>query len=658
MQLHFCSCRKNAYLTGGIKHQIMINTADDKQIQFRSSVHYHFASFFEDKPLAPFAYLVSKKLADGHICLSLDQLSDEVENIHDPEWKAILENYSGFPKSRFVADGEAADQPFVLQENRLYFQRYFLYEKQIAEKINQLACTPANELANRKNQLQQKKPLIEQLFGKDNLPQGLTAEVKIHWQLLACLTAYLHNFSIITGGPGTGKTTTVAKLLALLYDAEKPPRVLLAAPTGKAAIRLSESLGAADIEASAEVKDWLGRIGATTIHRLLKTQRGSINFQHNAENPLPADVIIIDESSMIDVALFAKLLDAVPPTARLILLGDKDQLASVEAGSLFGDLCQLGEKTPGDLVNRFPKWTDFNYNCFIREAERQLPDDKFFSESAHPLAGHLVELQFSWRSQSQPMIGEFAKWVINGNEKAVEEFIEAGSHPQLFVDTAYSEERFAEFLKGYLTYLDESLEGYSEENIVEALQRFNSQKILCAVREGKYGLHQVNKNVENWLKKNCSQFKTSGDFYEHQPVMVTVNNKTLDLSNGDIGLIRKNANGQLKAYFLNTTKKVPQTDGGSQLGLNEVSLSQLGQVETAFAMTIHKSQGSEYDKVLVLLPDSEKNDLLTRELLYTAVTRAKKEVLIQASKEVVLSTTKNKVQRVSGIAARFQSSIH
>lgn len=603
--------------------------------------------------MAPYAYLVSKKLEEGHICLSLTALEEEAKKIPEQDWTRYLSDSSILSTCRFVSADPANCQPFALSNNRLYLHRYFEYEKLIAAKITAIIESGKEKAEARLSQLRQQKEFVEGLFGNEKLPGDVASDERIHWQLIAALSCFINSFTIVTGGPGTGKTTTVAKVLSLLYAGHPELRVAMAAPTGKAAVRLTESLHGADISVSNEIKDWLKTISATTIHTLLKPQKSSLSFKHNATNPLDADVIIVDESSMIDVALFAKLLDAIPNGAKLILLGDRNQLASVEAGSLFGDLCLLKENKGGDLVNRFTTDNARFFNSFISDPARRLNGDSIADTIHHPLAGHIVELKYSWRFVKQPLIGKFSKAVIEGDKKTVEKFIAENDHQQLRIDTTYSEYVFEDFIAGYKHYLAKDIAPYSEENIRTALDRFNRLKILCALREGKYGVSKINEKVEAWLKKE-GLLKVRSEFYEHQPVMVTRNNKALGLANGDIGIIRKDETGELKAWFIDGSKEArssEETDGKKQL--RKVSLGYLSDVETVFAMTIHKSQGSEYDQVLVMLPDDEENALLTRELLYTAVTRAKTDVLIQGKKEVILKATEESVKRASGISDRF-----
>jgi exodeoxyribonuclease V alpha subunit len=340
-------------------------------------------------------------------------------------------------------------------------------------------------------------------------------------------------------------------------------------------------------------------------------------------------VVIVDEASMIDVALFAKLLDAIGPQTRLILLGDKNQLASVEAGSMFGDLCKAVEFT-----NPFTQAAADFVNQFIPDKERQI-NSHFIQNIQHPLAGHIVELQKSHRFKSTGGIGKLSKAIIHNEQEILKEFIHNNTETVVKIDMSNNQQVFESFVDGYKDYLQ-------EKDIEVALQKFNQLRVLCATREGPQGLYATNTFIENYLQKH-HQLEKGQDFYHNRPIIVTKNYPELKLFNGDIGIIRKDDNGNFRAYFEDSEKKI-----------RSVLPGYIDSAETVFAMTIHKSQGSEYSKVLVLLPQNTGNQLLTRELLYTAVTRAKDKVLVQASEAVLLETASAVVKRASGIINRFE----
>ncbi|HEX7367277.1 MAG TPA: exodeoxyribonuclease V subunit alpha [Pelobium sp.] len=587
-------------------------------MQTYNDIHQQFASFFKSESLKPLAYLVSKKLAEGHICLDLSAI-DVPQDELPPYYLSLDEAIKALPNNKLVSTVDEEKQPFILHQNRLYLQRYFNYESKILDRIEAFVQTEQASEANRIDELKKNKTFISTLF-----PSNLGI---VNWQLAAAVSSYLNNFSIITGGPGTGKTTTVAKILAILFQLNPALKVGLAAPTGKASARMAESLKSAQLDVSEDIKTKFQEIQPSTLHRLLGYIADSPYFKHNAENPLNFDVVIVDESSMIDAALFSKLLDAVGQQTRLILLGDKNQLASVEAGSLFGDLCMAQPE-----LNLFSSEQQSLINSFITDATSQIKTATAPSE--HPLFQHIVELKFSHRFNSEEGIGKFSAAIIVNDEPKIKEFIHQNKDEQVLIDTEFEKSVFENFVSGYKAYI-------AEPDIKTALQKFNQLRVLCAIREGEQGLYVTNKKIEQYLA-NQSLLKTETEFYEHRPIIMNSNNYALGLFNGDIGIIRKDDHGVLKAHFED-----------SEGNLKEVLPGLLSGVETVFAMTIHKSQGSEFEQVLILLPKTEGINILTRELLYTGVTRAKKKVLIQATEDSILSAAAAQVKRASGISQRF-----
>jgi exodeoxyribonuclease V alpha subunit len=420
----------------------------------------------------------------------------------------------------------------------------------------------------------------------------------------------------------------VAKVLSILFTINPEISVALAAPTGKAAMRMAESLKNSTLLVDPAIKNSFKNLTPNTIHRLLKPIPDSIHFKHNVSNPLPYDVLIIDEASMIDVALFAKLLDAVSSHTRVILLGDKNQLASVEAGSLFGDLC----KALAQNNQLSPTAAEFA-NQFIPDLDRKIPVD-YIGHANHPLAEHIIELKRSHRFSSMSGIGKLSHAIINNDEKVLKDFIADSGDVSIEFDLESKESIFENFIDGYKEYI-------LEKDISTALEKFNKLRVLCAVREGADGLYSINKMIEHYLSKH-NLIKSKGDFYENRPIIITRNYKELKLFNGDIGIIRKDSNGNLRAFFEDSEKNI-----------RAIMPVYISDAETVFAMTIHKSQGSEYNKVMVVLPKKSSGHLLTRELLYTAVTRAKESVIIRTTADILLETSQATVSRTSGINNRF-----
>ena len=565
------------------------------------NVHKQFADFFPSEIAKPYLYLLSKKLAEGHICLKMDEVKDE-------DFDELYTVSSNIQKDPMVSDGSTV-QPIILHNGYLYLQRYFAYETVIVEKIIELLKRSEELFDQRLSVLEKNRDLIESIFPKN---QQSAAD----WQMIASVIAFLQQFSIITGGPGTGKTTSVSKLLQLLFSIQPEMKVALAAPTGKAATRMAESL-----KTNQELQKYFEDLVPSTIHRLLGSIPNSIYFKYNHSNPLPYDLIIIDECSMIDVALFAKLLDAIGPETRLILLGDKNQLASVEAGSLFGDLCSIPPKL--DL-----------FSSKVRHAVQSITNSKIETETieiVNPLSDHIVELKKSFRFSDEEGIGKLSRIVIEQNKNAFDKFI---TEKQIAVtlDFDYDESIFESFVLKFSDYIN-------EKNIAKALKKLSIARVLCALREGKFGLYETNKRIEKILEKN-GLIRRNHFYYENRPIMITKNNYFLGLFNGDTGIIRKDENGEIKAWF------------DIQGKIQSFAPSLISWEETAFCITIHKSQGSEFNDVLVLLPDWEL-PLLTKELIYTAITRAREHVWIQSNKSVFQTAMQQTVNRGSGIKERF-----
>ncbi len=596
-----------------------------------NDVHQQFAEYFGSDNLKPYAYLLSKKMAEGHICLPLNKLTEEDRNLLPEAYQNKISSTTELKQEPLVQFEKEEKEPFIIFNENLYIQRYFAYETALLYRIQQFIETENAAGKQRIELIKKQEPFIKQLFyskvqTNKNLPET-------NWQITAAITAILNNFTIITGGPGTGKTTTVTKILSILFNENISLKVALAAPTGKAATRLSESLKNASAGLPEQLANKFFELEPTTIHRLLKPSFGSLHFKHNQANPINADVIIVDESSMIDVALFARLMDAIAPHTRLILLGDKDQLASVEAGSLFGDLCQAQSR-----INTFSTARAALINSIIINEQETITAGNIINPTSHPLFEHVIELQRSHRFNDDKGIGKFSKAIIKNNIEVIDHFIENNNDEQVTIDVNYNEELINQFVTGYASYINET-------ETVLAFKKLNNLRVLCAVREGPQGLYALNKKIEEHLIK-LKLIRRSGDFYEHRPIMITSNNYELGLFNGDIGIIRQNEKGVAMAWFEDNEGK-----------LKTVLPGYISQAETVFAMTIHKSQGSEFEKVLMVLPDKEDNNMLTRELLYTGITRAKQTVIIQARKEVILKAANAQVQRTSGIAARFETII-
>lgn len=573
-----------------------------------ADIDRHFADFVcrlggsGDPVLWRAAALASNATGRGNICLDLSLLGAEAE-----DW---AERLHAFPV--VGRPGEVA--PLVLdQSGRLYLHRYWEYESRLAENILSLAA------AGTGIDVELLQDGLRRLF-----PQA--AEREPDWQRIAALTAVCRKFAVISGGPGTGKTSTVVKILVLLLEQAKGEkcRILLAAPTGKAAARLAESIRAAKgrLDSPPEV---LLRIPeeVSTIHRLLGYNPRTATFRHNRGNPLPCRVIVVDEASMVDLPLMAKLVDAMPTDARLLLLGDKDQLASVEAGAVLGDICDTGH------VHSF----SVPFRDFVeRTGGEALPPGR--EGEAASLCDSVVVLTRSYRFDGDSGIGELSRLINEGRGKEALALLKGGMHAELgwrdLPPPAEMESQLrARVVAGYGTYL-------AAKEPAQVLDAFNSFRILCALRKGPYGMEGLNAQAEKAL---CLRGRDVELWYAGRPVMVTGNDYALRLFNGDTGVVLSDPTGgeRLHAYF-------PDPSGG----VRKLHPLRLPGHETVFAMTVHKSQGSEFDRLLLILPDRPL-EVVTRELIYTAITRARKGVEIWGRDEAFLDAVARRVQRRSGL---------
>lgn len=592
------------------------------QQDINNTMHDIFASYFENKSLQKVAYLVSKKLEEGHVCLDINQYNksgNDKINIEEIEKQELVSS-----------DADTNIQPFILLNGKLYLHRYFDYESTILNRINILVHVE-NELKKQSNLLEIKDFIID-LF---DLNKNTQSSLESNLQLIASLNVVTDNFTIITGGPGTGKTTTVTKFLALLFKLDPNISIAIAAPTGKAAARLNESIISASGQLNNISEDIIIKfvnLKAQTIHRLLGVQYDSPYFIHNKKNPLKYDIVIIDESSMIDTALMAKLLESIDDKTKVVMLGDKNQLSSIGAGSIFGDLCKSQYR-----ANNFAKDDIEFYSKFLDNIN--LDNFSFTNSSINILSGKIIELQKSYRFKDSEGIGKFSNLVINGiieKKELIEPFrVSYDNQQYVKISQDYNDPDFLEILKAYEDYT-------KEDNIVKALEKFDKIRVLCAVREGEFGVNFYNNLIEKHLKSK-GLLNPKMELYDRQAIMITANDYSLGLFNGDIGIIRFDDKTKSKLFYI-------KDENGKIKGFPIININQY---ETAFAMTIHKSQGSEFDKVAIIIPDNSDHLILTRELIYTAVTRAKKKVLILGEDDVLIKAIGRNIQRVSGINERI-----
>lgn len=663
------------------------------------------------------AALASHQLGRGHVCLDLettgqagldDALSlppeDQVVRDHAllPSellagvsliaWQAVLEH------PLLVADGANSDAagntPLVRDGLRLYLRRYWQYEQSICAQLTRRMAQPGPmaDVASASA-----RALARALAALFPAAAGSSSDGP-DWQRIACANAARHSFSIVTGGPGTGKTTTVVKLLAALQsvamDASNHPRALrirLAAPTGKAAARLNESIAGAvaglDLSGLPDADQCRHAIptDVTTLHRLLGSIPGSRRFRHDRDNPLVVDVLVIDEASMVDIEMMARVLEALPLGAKLILLGDKDQLASVDAGAVLGELCQRA--IAGHYTAATGRWLEAVCGSAIPAP--------LLDEQGRPLDQVITLLRTSYRFDAASGIGQLAA-AVNQPAEAIriatsavrnvfsegyrdivrisidrqnpapgisQHAVQGGAHQfyEAGLNRRVGNKEIAPPVGYgyYLRHMNQARPGTMEplasfdawaRSTLEAYGKF---QLLCALRRGPFGVEGLNEIIASALKRAKLISATEG-WYPGRPVLVTRNDYSLGLMNGDIGITL-----ELPARQWVNEKELIEPDravlrvafpaGDGSGGIRWILPSRLQGVETVYAMTVHKSQGSEFAHTCLVMPD-KLNPVLTRELIYTGITRAKNWFsLLLPDNRVFDQAVARQVTRTSGL---------
>jgi exodeoxyribonuclease V alpha subunit len=599
-----------------------------------SRVDIHFARFIldfsndQDPDIFLAAALVSRATAGGDICLTLDAMSEAVlfeeQAGQDPVLCPSLEKWRPKLEAHPTIGKPGQRCPLILDDqNRLYLYRYWEYENKLSLSIRDRA---SGELA-------------------DFNPQGVNATLNrlfpstnegIDWQKVAAVIALLKRFSVITGGPGSGKTHAIAGILALILacTGDNKLNIYLTAPTGKAAARLGESILRVKehLNCNRSIKDAIPG-DVFTIHRLLKPISGTPYFHYNSDNLLPADVVVVDEASMVDLALMSKLLQACAPNARILVVGDKDQLASVQAGSVLGDVCdrQVIHGFSKSFLKQIVKFSGIAMENFT-----QRPED------GSGLQDSICVLQKNYRFSSRSGIGGISRAINRGdNMKAMTLLKNSAETAVEWVEINTPNELHSQLtqriIKGYRKYL-------TIKDPVLAMDAFNEFKILCALNIGPYGAGSINNLAKQVLqRKDLIGDKPAGShpWYRGRPVMITRNDYSLGLFNGDIGITlpdpETSSEDHLYVYFMDAAGKV-----------RRFLPHRLPQHETVYAMTVHKSQGSEFDHVVLILPDKD-SPLMTRELIYTGLTRARQKASIWGTEPVLTTTISRKIERSSGL---------
>jgi len=654
--------------------------------------------------------LGSAQLAQGHLCLDLAQVLQQPALLLSPaqrhgktlallqQWllpQKLTEVLTQLQQAEPVVSAAAQqlqNSPYVLEGSRLYLRRYWQYEQQIKQYLQQ-SFDRTTEL--RQSLLAaQVQPLLSGLFPGTVSTNPATAaftQKGPDWQMLGCAMAAGSSFSVITGGPGTGKTTTVVKLLLLLQQLQQQQgkaylQIRLAAPTGKAAARLSVAITGALTKLTPQLgltAELLKAVPAhaETLHRLLGVQPQQQGFKYHAGFPLPLDVLVVDEASMVDVAIFTAMLSALPPKARLILLGDKDQLASVEAGAILAELCRDASK--GGYSAQTAAW-------LAAMSGQQLPE-AVQSSTPGALEQQILMLRTSHRFGADSGIGQLAAAVNSGDAATALQLLQQGDSDiswlvqspasqsfQLLVLTGQlnaeagpqgAEGGFSRYLKlvqqgpvadlavaaesntvmtdqhPLATRADHSPASYEQWGAA-VLEAFGSFALLCALRQGEYGVEQLNQRISALLYQARLIPRTDG-WYPGRPVMITQNDYATGLMNGDVGICLprlENVAGQLQQRL---RVVFPPARHGEPL--RWLMPSRLPALETVYAMTVHKSQGSEFSHAVLVLPDSQ-SAILNRELVYTGITRAVSRFsLVCPAETVLLQAIQSRTERSGGL---------
>lgn len=576
------------------------------------------------------AHHLSLATSAGHVCLSLDEpclatdrsaVGSALRPIDQAQQLAQDLIASGLA----VREGSETSAPMVIDtHHRLYLARYFELELRLTRRIMKAAVQPRTKA----------DPKIVQTLATlfDTL-----AEDTVNAQFAAARMALTHGLSIISGGPGTGKTTTVVNLLAGLLMQDSTLRIALAAPTGKAAARMLDAISARAAALPPQIREKLpGQ--ASTIHRLIGIHPRAGLPRHHAGAPLPIDALVIDEASMLDLAMATQLLEAVPDNARIILLGDKDQLAAVEAGAVFAELSSLRESLPSCIV-----WFTRNFRFAENSSIGRLAQAVRAGESAQAqqcLSAHPATLE-----RIEP-----------AHEHLIQERIEAG-------------------FQGYCDKLEEVLRrsgphttpasqqetaapdtAASVNALHDALLSF---RVLCALRQGPHGVEHLNTRIGSWLQRSVPGSPRSFDpdgWHPGRAIMITRNDPASGLFNGDIGIALPDAGGALRVCFPSSPEAAEGAGTQSKPAFRSLPIERLPEHETAFALTVHKSQGSEFNEVLLILAPAD-SPILGRELLYTGITRARNKVAIVGSEQALQAAIEQPTRRFSGLADRIRGSL-
>lgn len=551
----------------------------------KSDIHEVFSSFFRDNEMVrKIAHELSVQLEKGKTCIDRSNLPLDSSNL--------------------IGSSAEDNTPFIATAKHFYLQKYYRYEHYICQRLHQMAKQGDLQIEDGIEKIKNLGDNWESLV-KNAQEKGASE------QLLAGLNCFLEQFSLVSGGPGTGKTTGIKLFLYLLWGCEPNSSVLLMAPTGKAAARMADSLSSPfflDAQNSNEFSEYIENIKISTIHRALPS--------HGKNEVLPYDVVVVDEASMVDISLMAKLLNNIKETARFVLMGDPNQLSSIEAGSVFADILNIYSSA----------------NPIFQEKKSELysglQSEHIAYSTSDSFIGKAVHLTKSHRFNDSSGIGKISEDVLNGALRELTCY--AASNDLTFKDPWDSDQT--------PPFLDTFQQALGKEKPLEALIDLQQLRILCATRRGQSGVESINGSLLRELTAT-STVQVANGIASNVPILIRQNNYDLELYNGDQGLIRRNAAGEMSAYFLTKDNE-----------LRTIPIALLPGYDIAFAITIHQSQGSEFERIAILLPQKGAQEILTKQLLYTALTRAKKEIQIYSTEDAINVAVGATAQKATGLA--------
>ena len=619
------------------------------------------------------AIVANASVQHKHTCICLNEMSGDLISyfdnltdfgIQDQEIHAELRNLpipenwtvelADIPKAVAIPKtGQVELAPLVLDGSLLYIYRDWLCEQTLAREIRE-RCVAEPVFNITENS--------EKICGISKYFQPMNFANGIDWQQMAVFAALRRNFTVISGGPGTGKTTVAAAICALLLEYDRNIQITLCAPTGKAQARMRESILAQldGLNCEEETKELLRQLPIATIHRLLGGRPGTPRFRWNEKNKLKLDVLIVDEASMISQSLMKALFAALPENVKVIMLGDMLQLASVESGMVLGDFCRAAGSNHFDAE-------------FVRDFEQAFPEaGELFQTTASNddiLSGSVIELKKNHRFRSDHGLGlsvsamrsagdslsaEDAENIVNmmnedgSGEVAIQDlpqWVKHGFEQKIVSYLKNTRVRFDGKDTTYLKFLQES-------SVERAYELFNKFRIVCVHRSGYYGAEMINSMLEKSLPQYVDINSRGGrnKFYQGRPIIINENNYAMELFNGDTGIIwpDKNDNGELKAFF-------PSTDAGESGGFRSYNLNLLPAFSPAYAITVHKAQGSGFQQVLIITP-SESSPLMTREMIYTAISRAEQRAVFWTDRKLLTQALQSVTRRHSNLSVVLRNS--